>query len=111
MVVMPARAATPVDGLAVRRPENVDVPVVRQLLQGAVHGGKAHPVAVRAQPRVQLLGALELAGRLQRGPDGAALPGLDPPAAFGHSRRLLPLPVVSVLVVLGAVRRVTVAVV
>src|SRR5918912_286397 len=84
MMVMPAGAAAPVDRLAVPGAENVDVAVVRELLQGAVHGGQAHAVAVRAQPRMQLLGALELAGRLQRRPDSAALPRLDPSAAFGH---------------------------
>ena len=48
VMVVPAGAAAPVDRLAVRGPENVDIAVVRELLQGAVHGRQADCVAVRA---------------------------------------------------------------
>src|SRR3954462_1708138 len=93
MMMMPAGAAAPIHRLAVRRSQHVDVSVVRELLQGPVHGGQADAVAVRAQAGVQLLRALELAGRLQRRPDGTALPGLHPGldlglgpfAVLGHS--------------------------
>ena len=124
VMVVTAGAAPPVDGLAVRGPQHVDVAVVRELLQRPVHGGQADAVAVRAQPRVQLLRALELAGRLQRRPDGAALPGLDPGLGLGMGplaalrhlspparSRTRPAARRSVLVVLGAVRRVPVTVV
>src|SRR5690348_6005665 len=52
-VVVMAAAAAAIHRLAVRRPEHVDLAVVGQLLQGAVHRGKTDPVAGSTQPGVQ----------------------------------------------------------
>jgi hypothetical protein len=64
-VVVMAAAAAPVDVLALSGPDDVNIAVLGEALQGAVHGGEPDPVALGTQSGVQLLGAEELAGALQ----------------------------------------------
>jgi hypothetical protein len=69
-------AASAVHGLAVRRPQYIDLTVVSQLLQGAVDRGQADAFAGSAQSGVQILRADEGVDVIQSRGNGGPLPGL-----------------------------------
>ncbi len=87
VVMMGIGAATPVQGLAARARDRVDLPVFTEHLQVPVHGRQADVLAPPAQFRVNLLGTAESGQPVKRGrQDFGLASAADPRAARGGRR-------------------------
>jgi hypothetical protein len=86
VVVVHAGAALPVERLAVRVADGIDLALLAERLQVTVDGGQADLLALAPQLRVDLLGAAEAGQARQRGGQRLRLLGPAPARAARGTR-------------------------
>jgi hypothetical protein len=87
VVVVHAGAALPVERLAVRVPDRIDLALLAERLQVTVDRGQADVLTLASQLRVDLLGTAEAGQARQRDGQRLRLPGPAPARAARGTRR------------------------